>query len=79
MSETFDVARGTIRKALIYLEECGLVEIRPNSGTYVVGLIDDDDSPQIDMAAPLELVETRYALEPYICMLAVLHGHREDF
>ncbi|WP_371225831.1 FadR/GntR family transcriptional regulator [Roseovarius sp. 2305UL8-3] len=79
MSKTFGVSRGTIRKALIYLEERGLVEIRPNSGSYVIATIDGDDPSKTNIASPLELMEARYALEPYICMLAVLHGRYEDF
>ena len=78
MSKLYGVSRGTVRKALLHLEKQGIVEIRPNSGTYVVGRPGDNDFTRIDLASPLELMEARSALEPYVCMLAVLHGRQDD-
>ena len=75
-SESFGVARNTLRSALVQLEQEGLVRIRPGSGTYVVGR---SDSVEVEYATPLELIDARFALEPHVCRLAVLHGRREDF
>lgn len=33
----------------------------------------------VEQANPLELIDSRFALEPHICRLAVLHGRRADF
>ena len=33
----------------------------------------------IENARPLELIDARFALEPHICRLAVLHATKEDF
>lgn len=33
----------------------------------------------VEEATPLELIDARFALEPHICRLCVLHGRREDF
>jgi GntR family uxuAB operon transcriptional repressor len=61
------------------LADQGLVDIRPGSGSYVsVGLAGDTDQV-IANASPLELIDARFALEPHICRLAVLHGRPVDF
>jgi len=79
LAETYGAARGTIRKALTRLEQEGFVETRPGSGTYVVHKPAESGSTAIENATPLELMDTRFALEPHICRLAVLHGRRADF
>lgn len=79
LSETYGTARGTVRKALTRLEQEGYVEIRAGSGTYVVHKPDDVTTDAIENASPLELMDTRFALEPHICRLAVLHGRHADF
>ena len=79
LAETYGAARGTVRKALTRLEEEGFVEIRAGSGTYVVHKPDGSSAEAIDSATPLELMDTRFALEPHICRLAVLHGRHTDF
>lgn len=79
LAESYGAARGTVRKALNALETEGYVEIRPGSGTYVVHTPETPASSAIENATPLELMDTRFALEPHICRLAVLHGRRSDF
>ncbi len=79
LAETYTVARGTVREALNRLADEGLVEIRPGSGTYVIQVPNRDSTSAIRNATPLELMDTRFALEPHICRLAVLHGRRADF
>ncbi|GMG84597.1 GntR family transcriptional regulator [Paralimibaculum aggregatum] len=78
LSERFGVARGTVREALGRLAREGLVEIRPGSGAYVRSSAVGAVNPVIDNTGPLELIDTRFALEPHICRLAVLHARRED-
>lgn len=79
LSETYGVARNTLRDALYQLEREGLLETRPGSGTYVTAPEQPGVPPIIEEAAPLELIDARFALEPHICRLCVLHGRREDF
>lgn len=79
LAESYGAARGTVRKALTRLEEEGFVEIRAGSGTYVVHKPDGTSADAIENATPLELMDTRFALEPHICRLAVLHGRHPDF
>ncbi|WP_233252465.1 FadR/GntR family transcriptional regulator [Maritimibacter sp. 55A14] len=79
LADTYGVARGTVREALNRLEQEGYVEIRPGSGTYVIHRQSEPAASAVEQANPLELIDTRFALEPHICRLAVLHGRRGDF
>lgn len=77
LSDEFGVARGTLREALRQLEEMAYVERRAGSGTYVT--FNDDAPPKVTEATrPLELVDSRFALEPHICRLVVLIATERD-
>lgn len=78
MAETLGVARNTLRDALYQLEREGLLETRAGSGTYVKVANTDHVPSALEEATPLELIDARFALEPHICRLCVLHGRRED-
>lgn len=79
LAEEYGVARGTIREALNRLEEEGLVEVRPGSGTYVAPEPVEETNAVVANARPLELIDARFAFEPHICRLAVLHARKSDF
>lgn len=79
LSEELGVARNTLKDALHQLEREGLVETRPGSGTYVTFAERELIPAAVEDATPLELIDARFALEPHICRLSVLHGRREDF
>ena len=79
LAEQYGVARNTIREALNRLEQENYVEIRPGSGTYVTFEPQETAGKAIEQANPLELIDARFALEPHICRLSVLHGRRADF
>ena len=72
-AEQFGVSRGTVRDALRRLEEAGFVEKRPGSGTYVT-CSEVETASIARSTSPLELIDTRYALEPQIVRLAVLNA-----
>lgn len=78
LAEIYGVARGTIREALNRLASEGLVQIRPGSGTYVADKRESPASDVIANARPLELIDARFALEPHLCRLAVLHARASD-
>ncbi|MEM7428263.1 MAG: FadR/GntR family transcriptional regulator [Pseudomonadota bacterium] len=80
LATAFDAARSTIRKALNQLENAGLVERRIGSGTYVSysGPISDQGDEIIDLVSPLQLIEARFAIEPYMTRQAALHATRRD-
>lgn len=79
LAEDMGVARNTLRDALYQLEKEGLLETRAGSGTYVTAAQDESVPTAVEDATPLELIDARFALEPHICRLCVLHGRREDF
>lgn len=79
LAETYQVSRGTVREALSRLEDEKLVDIRAGSGTYVVYENKSARGSPIEYARPLELIDARFALEPHVCRLAVLHASRTDF
>lgn len=79
LAERYGVARNTVREALGRLEAEAFVETRAGSGTYVVHLGPARPPDALAQANPLELIDCRFALEPHICRLCVLHGRRADF
>lgn len=79
LAAQFGVARNTLRDALYQLEREGLLETRPGSGTYVLAEPQALIPTAVEDSTPLELIDARFALEPHICRLAVMHGRREDF
>ncbi len=79
LGKRYGVARGTVRSALRRLEEMGLIERRAGSGTYV-RLPEERQQPSIiERTRPLELVDARFAVEPQMCRLAVLHATEAEF
>lgn len=78
LAENYQVARGTVREALNRLAEESLVEIRAGSGTYVTFDPLESADNVILSARPLELMDARFALEPHICRLAVLHARQKE-
>lgn len=79
LAQTYKVARGTIREALGQLESQGFVDVRAGSGTYISQTPIELTNPVVANARPLELIDARFALEPHICRLAVLHARNQDF
>ena len=75
----FRVSRGTVRSALSKLEKEKFIEIKPSSGAFVVYETSIIPVSEVKNANPLELIDARFALEPHICRLAVLHGKKEQF
>ncbi len=77
---TFGTARSTIRKVLDQLAEKNLVVRRVGSGTYVnySGPLSQGMDDIADLVSPLQLIETRFAIEPYMTRLAALHATGSD-
>ncbi|MEO1494432.1 MAG: FCD domain-containing protein [Pseudomonadota bacterium] len=78
LAEDYGVARGTVREALKTLETSGFVERRAGSGTYVTYNNAEASRSVIETTRPLELVDARFALEPHMVRLAVLHATELD-
>ena len=80
LAATFRAARSTVRRALDQLERAGLVSRRLGSGTFVTAAGRDAATPATvaDLISPLQLIEARFAVEPYTTRLAVLNATRRD-
>ena len=78
LSDEYGVARGTVREALKSLESMGFVERRAGSGTYVTYAGTLLRGSVIETTRPLELVDARFAIEPHMVRLAVLHATEVD-
>ncbi len=80
LATAFNAARSTIRKALNQLEEIGLVIRRVGSGTYVnyAGPLAEPGADIADLISPLQLIDARLAIEPYVARLAALHATGRD-
>lgn len=80
LAEIYSVSRSTVREALNLLSKEGLVEIKRGSGTYVSSIQNKDPglSQLVANARPLEMIDARFALEPHLCRLAVLHARASD-
>lgn len=78
----FSTSRTTVRKAIQVLEDDRLIERRLGSGTFVrqslttAARTSSADAPDV---SPLDVLETRLALEPGISDLVVARATNEDF
>lgn len=73
-------ARSTIRKALDQLEEKGMVVRRVGSGTFAnyAGPVQSANDDVADLISPLQLIEVRFSVEPYMTRLATIHATQRD-
>ena len=78
LAERFDAARGTIREALKRLEESGWVVRRAGSGTYVTHVDPVEVDSIIEATSPIEMIDTRRALEPEIGRHAAVKATKLD-
>jgi DNA-binding FadR family transcriptional regulator len=76
LATSFGSARSTVRKALDQLETDGLVARKVASGTFVTyrDAVQGTTGDISDLISPLQLVEARSAIEPYIAHLATIHA-----
>ncbi len=78
LAEQFCVARGTIRSALEQLEKANLVRKKFCSGAYVTYNIKFEQNDIAEETSPLELIETRLAIEPHIVKLVVSNANNRE-
>lgn len=78
MAEHHGVARGTVREALRQIEAAGFVVRRAGSGTYVTWSESAESRSVVETTRPLELIDARFAIEPHMVRLAVLHATDRD-
>ncbi len=80
LATAFGAARSTIRKALNELEAEGLVVRRVGSGTFVSYSepVRGSTGELADLISPLQLIDARLAIEPFIARLATLNATQRD-
>ncbi len=78
LANRYKAARGTIRCALEQLEQASLVHRKFGSGTFVTYKNDFYHEDIAEETSPLELIETRLAIEPYMVKLVVLNASNRD-
>lgn len=78
LATQFAAARGTIRAALQQLEQANLVRRRFGSGAFVSYNNRLDQEDIAEETSPLELIETRLAIEPHVVRLVVVNATNRD-
>lgn len=92
LADQLNVARSTVREALIALEIGGLIEVRVGSGVFVLEPQENGKYPAsapqpanvanasnaASEASPFELLETRTLIEPECAALAAQHATAEQ-
>jgi len=80
LAVTFGAARSTVRKVLDQLEQMKLVTRRAGSGTFVnyPGPPHHSLNEVAALVSPLQLIEMRFAIEPYMTRLATIHATSGD-
>ena len=79
LAEKFEVSRGTVRSALETLASEDYLDIIAGSWAYVKFDQSNRVISQVENSNPLELIDARFALEPHICRLSVMHGRKSHF
>ena len=79
LADFYGVSRGTIRSALKNLAKQSYIVVKPSSGAFISFERSKAIVSPVENANPLELIDARFAIEPHICRLAILHGKREHF
>ena len=78
LATQFSSARGTVRAALEQLEQAGLVTRKFGSGTFVSYNKNPKQEDIAEETSPLELIETRLAIEPHIVKLVVANANNRE-
>ena len=78
MARGFAASRTTVRSALRVLEERNFIRRKIGSGTFVVYGGGREEGNIADITSPLELIDVRFAVEPAMVRLAVIHGAARD-
>lgn len=78
LAEQYSAARGTVRAALEQLERAHLVRKKFGSGTFVNYDNRFENEDIAEETSPLELIETRLAIEPHIVRLVVSNANNRE-
>ena len=78
LAEQSGVARGTVRAALEQLERANMVRKKFGSGTFVCYDTRFEHEDIAEETSPLELIETRLAIEPHIIRLVISNANNRE-
>ena len=78
LAKQFSAARGTIRTALMQLERANLVRRKFGCGTFTAYNNRYDQEDITEETSPLDLIETRLAIEPHVVKLVVTNANHRD-
>jgi GntR family uxuAB operon transcriptional repressor len=70
LAKTFGVSRPTVREAILSLAMAGMLQVRSNSGAYVISRHEVPDLRALEGAGPFENLEARQLVEPQVAALA---------
>ncbi|WP_159992400.1 FadR/GntR family transcriptional regulator [Roseomonas sp. 18066] len=74
LARRFGVSRPTIREAILSLQMAGMLEVRKNSGAYVVSRQETPEVRALSGFGPFENLQARRMIEPQIAALAAQHA-----
>lgn len=78
LADAYGASRTTVRLALDLLETERLLARRIGSGTFVCYRATTETATIAEVTSPLELIEARLAVEPYMTRMAVLNATSRD-
>lgn len=78
LAEQYALARGTVRATIDQLETAQMVKKKFASGAYVCYDARFEPGNMAEQISPLELIETRLAIEPHIVRLVVANANHRD-
>jgi GntR family uxuAB operon transcriptional repressor len=74
LAKLLGVSRPTVREAILSLQMAGMVEVRKNSGAYVISLQEAWEVRSLSGFGPFENLRARQMIEPQIAALAAQHA-----
>jgi len=77
LSAELGVGRNVIREAMVYLELSGMVEIRKGAGAFIKSLERIPFDSRFGAVTPFNILEARFAIEPYLSELAAANVNQE--
>ncbi len=78
LAEALSSSRSTVREALGILEQNNFIARRVGSGTFVTYAPETTGDDVAEITSPLELIEVRMAVEPYMMRLAAINATAKD-
>jgi len=79
LAKSFGVSRPTIREAILSLAIAGMLQVRSNSGAYVISRHEAAGVQTLEGFGPFENLEARQLIEPQIAAIAAQRASETTF